>query len=548
MTVIVAAALFYEYAKAMPNTSTNNASTIYALSSAPGRAGVAVIRVSGPAVRQVLARMAAPEVFDRQAAFRRIRHPLTGETVDRAVVLYFAAPRSETGEDVAEFQVHGGRAVISAVLAALGSIEGCRLAEPGEFARRAFLNGKIDLAEVEGLADLVDAETEAQRRQALAQSSGALSKLYEGWRAQLLDAMALAEAAIDFSDEGDVSTAAMATAGSKAAQLRKAIAGHLADGRRGEILREGFRVAILGAPNAGKSSLLNALARRDAAIVSEEAGTTRDVIEVRLDLGGYPVVLSDTAGLREAAGAIEREGIRRSLKAAGQAQLVLWLSETGLDSLPNEISRETVFYVRTKADLESGATAPIQPASYFTRANADTSPPPRGGRPGGGEPVTVPSGITPTPRIISGRAATGSGAGETPGLSHKGGAGSGSLPGNGAGKDSPLTPTLSPRGEGAFSISAKTGEGIDALVQRIAGAAAARLGASDAPVITQARHRQALEIALASLEDFQIGDPADTELRAEDLRRAAHAIARITGRVDVEDVLGAIFGRFCIGK
>ncbi len=303
-----------------------DASTIFALSSGQGKAGVAVIRVSGPAARDALARMAPPDVLDRRAGLRRIVHPVTGTVLDHALVLYFARPRSETGEDVAEFQVHGGRAVVRAVLEALALVPGCRLAEPGEFARRAFANGKLDLVEIEALADLVDAETEAQRRLAL-RSGGALSTLYEGWRTQLIEVAALTEAAIDFADEGDVGTRSIVVARERARPLLSAIRAHLDDGHRGEILRDGFRVAILGAPNAGKSSLLNALARREAAIVSEEAGTTRDVIEVRLDLGGLPVIVSDTAGLREAGGAIEREGVRRSLKAAEDAQLVLWLTE-----------------------------------------------------------------------------------------------------------------------------------------------------------------------------------------------------------------------------
>ncbi|MEQ1671883.1 MAG: tRNA uridine-5-carboxymethylaminomethyl(34) synthesis GTPase MnmE, partial [Hyphomicrobium sp.] len=327
-----------------------DSSTIFALSSGAGKAGIAVIRVSGPAVRAVMGSMAAPAVLDRQAAFRRIVHPRSRALLDRAVVVFFASPRSETSEDVVEFQVHGGRAVVRAVLDALAHVPGCRMAEPGEFARRAFNNGKLDLAEVESLADLVDAETEAQRKLAL-QTGGMLSALYEGWRAKLIEVAGLVEAAIDFSDEGDVGTKAFEAARVRARPLREAIAKHLDDGHRGEMLREGFRVALLGPPNAGKSSLLNALARRDAAIVSEEAGTTRDVIEVRLDLDGYPVIVSDTAGIRETEGRIEQEGIRRSLAAARAADLNLWLSETGNESSPSEISRETLVMVRTKLDL-----------------------------------------------------------------------------------------------------------------------------------------------------------------------------------------------------
>jgi tRNA modification GTPase len=436
----------------------DSTSTIYALSSAPGRAGLAVIRVSGVRVTDVLERMVAPVPKPRVAAFRTIRHPKTGEALDRAVLLWFAAPNSETGEDVAEFQVHGSPAVIAATLAALGEVEGCRLAEPGEFARRGFENGKMDLAEVEGLADLIEAETEAQRKQALAQSSGTLSKLYEDWRTRLIEIAALTEAAIDFSDEADVSAASFGEARKRAGVLSAEIAAHLDDGHRGEIVREGFRVALLGAPNAGKSSLLNALARRDAAIVSAEAGTTRDVIEVRLDLAGLPVVVSDTAGIREAGSAVEQEGIRRSMAAAREADLVIWMSETGDSQLPDGISRETSLAIRSKADLARESTGKL------------------------------------------------------------------------------------------LAISAVTGEGLDRLVAEIAQRAAGVVGSGAEPALTRARYRQSLESARQAIAAFLEGDVDAIELRAEDVRRAAHAIGRITGRVDVEDVLDQVFSRFCIGK
>ena len=261
----------------------------------------------------------------RHAVLRTLRHPHSGHRLDQALVLYFKSPASETGEDLAELQTHGGRAVLAAVLDALAAISGCRLAEPGEFVRRAFTNGKLDLTQAEGLADLIDAETEGQRRQALAQASGALARLYEGWRAEIIAASALVEAAIDFSDEADVSERAVEQAEVKASSLLKQLSSHLADGHRGEILRDGFRIVLAGPPNVGKSSLLNALAKREAAIVSAEAGTTRDVIEVRLDLGGLPAVISDTAGIREATSSIEAEGIRRTLAQTRSADLVLWL-------------------------------------------------------------------------------------------------------------------------------------------------------------------------------------------------------------------------------
>ena len=440
--------------------------TIFALSSGHGRAGVAVVRLSGPAAGVALDRLAAPRPKPRVAAFRRVRHPGTGEVLDEALVLWFPGPRSETGEDMAELHVHGGRAVIAGVLAALGGIEGCRLAEPGEFARRAFTNGKIDLTAAEAIADLVEAETAAQRRQALRQAGGALAQLYDSWRADLVRAQALTEAAIDFSDEADVGARACDEARALVARLLPSIRQHLHDGRRGEIVREGFRVAIAGPPNVGKSSLLNALARREAAIVSDEAGTTRDIIEVTLDLGGVPVILSDTAGIREAEGKVEREGIRRAVARARDAELVLWLMNAAdpRPELPPDLvhGRAEMLWVLNKIDLVEG----------------------------------------------DGRRAA----------------------------------------PGWFRLSVLTGEGLPELARAIEARAVAAAGASETPVITQARHRQQIEATVAALETFLAGAPSELELRAEDLRRAATALGRITGRVDVEDVLAEIFGRFCIGK
>ncbi len=301
--------------------------TIFALSSGAGRTALAVVRVSGPAAGPALDRIAAPRPKPRFAAFRKLRHPNTGEEFDHALVLWFAGPNTETGEDMCELHLHGGRAVLTAAFAALSAIPGCRPAGPGEFARRAFENGKLDLTAAEGIIDLIDADTDAQRRQALRQASGELSQLYEGWRQELIGARALMESAIDFSDEADVSESAEKQALSEAARLAAEINDHLKDGRRGEIVREGFRIVLAGPPNVGKSSLMNALARRDVAIVSEEPGTTRDVLEVRLDLDGYMAIVADTAGLRDAAGAVEQEGIRRARNRAEEADLVLWIMD-----------------------------------------------------------------------------------------------------------------------------------------------------------------------------------------------------------------------------
>lgn len=309
--------------------------TIFALSTASGRAGIAVIRISGGEAGKVLSKLCRAKIHrPRVATLRTLRHPESGQILDRGLVLWFPAPASFTGEDMAELHVHGGRAVIDGVFDALASL-GLRLAEPGEFTKRAFENGKIDLTEAEGLADLINAETAAQRQQAMAQAGGALRKRYENWRSSLLRAMAFVEASLDFADEGDVAesafNAALPEVQSLAAELERA----LAQGHGGEIIRSGIQVAIIGAPNVGKSSLLNALAGRDAAIVFDEPGTTRDVIEVAIDLGGYPFVLRDTAGLREAESAVEREGMRRALASAAEADIVLLIddaSDSGVSS------------------------------------------------------------------------------------------------------------------------------------------------------------------------------------------------------------------------
>lgn len=346
--------------------------TIYALATAPGRAGVAVIRVSGPAARTSLERLiqdgntAVDQAADqgtglqpRRAMLRTLRHPDQGAVIDHALVLYFAGPASFTGEDVVEYHLHGGPAIIRSLLKALAECPGHRLAQPGEFTRRAFENGKMDLTGAEAIADLVNAETEMQQAQALAQMSGSLSTLYDGWRHELSRALAHLEADLDFPDE-DLPDGVAAQVFPVLERLRREIAGHLDDKRRGEILRDGVHIAVIGAPNAGKSSLVNALAQREVAIVSEHAGTTRDVIEVHLNLGGYPVILADTAGLRpdqlsgDAQGSIESEGIRRALDLAKRADLKILLFDGSLfpdmDAHTKALIDERAIVVMNKAD------------------------------------------------------------------------------------------------------------------------------------------------------------------------------------------------------
>ncbi len=437
--------------------------TIFALATPPGRSALAVIRVTGPRSTVVLQTMTGLVPSPRTAALRMLRHPLTHIPLDQALVLYFPAPASETGEDIAELQLHGGRAVIAAVLDALAQIPGCRMAEPGEFARRAFHNGKIDLTAAEGLADLIDAETEGQRSQALVQTSGALAKLYSGWRTQMIGAQALVEAAIDFSDEGDVGASAFLQAKEIVHSLEAAMIGHLGHANRGEILRSGFKVVLAGPPNVGKSSLLNALARRDVAIVSDEAGTTRDVIEARLDLAGIPVIVSDTAGVRTPTGAIEREGVRRTLERVGDADLVIWMIDAAKPGKPETDAaglKTARASLRVVNKIDVGSTSIVADAQ----------------------------------------------------------------------------------------ISVRTGVGIEELTKLITNRARAALGSVKDPAPTQERHRMLLAAALGHLATFLAAPVDQLELRAEDLRLAADALGRLTGRIDPEDVLAQIFGRFCIGK
>lgn len=325
--------------------------TIFALSSGRPPAAIAVVRVSGPQAGAALVALAGREAEPRQAKFATLRDPATGGAIDQALVMWFPGPNSETGEDTVEFQIHGGRAVIAATLAALGRVEGLRPAEAGEFTRRALANGRLDLTAVEGLADLIGADTEAQRRQAVRQLQGLLGRRADGWRGRIVAALASIEAELDFSDEGDVPPDVRERARTAAAGLAGEIRDLLADARRGERLRDGVTVAIAGPVNAGKSSLFNWLARRDAAIVSPHPGTTRDVLELQLDLGGYPVTVLDTAGVRLSDDPVEQEGVRRAQARAAEADLVLWVEDASAPrALTGDGPPERSWRVWNKAD------------------------------------------------------------------------------------------------------------------------------------------------------------------------------------------------------
>ncbi len=433
---------------------------VFALASGAGRAAVAVMRLSGTGAADVVRRLAGSLPAPREAALRRLRHPDTGETLDRALALWFPGPRSYTGEDCAELHLHGGPAVVAGVAEALVAA-GARPAEPGEFTRRAFVHGKLDLTAAEGIADLIAAETAAQRRQALRQAEGGLASLYGGWAERLTKLLASQEAFIEFETE-DLPPDLDAAVGRDAAALRAEMEAHLADGGRGERLREGLVVAILGAPNAGKSSLLNALVGRDAAIVSARAGTTRDVVEARLDLGGVPATLADTAGLREASDEIEAEGVRRALLRAEAADL-----------------RLLVFAADRPPDADTLAL--VAPGALVVANKAD---------------------LAPVPAAIGGAA--------------------------------------------PIPVSARTGQGVAALRDRLAAAAADLARPDTATPLTRSRHRAALLEAVARLAELEAAELP--ELRAECLRAAVSALGRITGRVGIEAVLDAVFGEFCIGK
>ena len=436
--------------------------TVFALATPPGRGAVAVFRLSGADCDRVLADLGTGCPPARKAVVRDLRHD--GRKLDQALVLRFKAPNSYTGEDCVELHLHGGRAVVEGVSDALAAL-GIRPAEPGEFTRRAFENGKLDLTQAEAVADLIDAETSEQTAQALGQLGGALAEVYTGFRRDLLTALALVEAEIDFPDE-DVPDALAQRAAPVLSVLKADLEVALADGQRGERIRDGYRIVLIGETNAGKSSLFNALVSREAAIVTPIAGTTRDVLDATLTLGGYAVTLSDTAGLRESDDPVEAEGVRRARARAQAADLRLWVVAPGdpVDGPALDLVRSGDLRVCTKADL--GRTDWPE---------------------GGAEVHSLV--VSPTDRT-----------------------------------------------------------GMDQLDRWLAERLANDLSGGDFPALTRARHRRRLQDVLAAVQAAQGRLSSAPELAGEDLRRAADALARITGEIGVEDVLGEVFASFCIGK
>ncbi|MGH6908206.1 MAG: tRNA uridine-5-carboxymethylaminomethyl(34) synthesis GTPase MnmE [Aestuariivirga sp.] len=438
--------------------------TIYAVSSGAGKAGIAVIRVSGGGAAEAITGMTGSLPGPRRAVLATIRNPGTGEVLDRGIVLWLPGPQSVTGEDVAEFHVHGSAAVISGVFAAFGRYGNMRPAEPGEFTRRAFANGRMDLVEAEGLADLLSARTPKQRQQAIYHLMGAASSIYEDWRLKLLGILARVEAAVDFADEEGVAETALANVRGDIALLAGEMAAALDSVDRAAAIRQGIKVVLAGLPNTGKSSLLNALARREAAIVSSRPGTTRDVIEVEVEIEGLAVVLTDTAGLREhSPDEIETIGIARTRRELDGADLVVWVSSP---------------------DVE-GSDMPW-------------------------------SGVEPALRVLNKMDLIEAGSGLF--------------------------------NMGAIAISAQSGAGVPEMLAELGRLVRAKYGQAEHGAIVRDRQKHAVAESIRYLNESMSHDASQLELAAEDLRKAAHSLARITGRIDVEDLLSAIFSEFCIGK
>ena len=443
--------------------------TIYALSTVYGKSGVAVIRISGTNALEAVKYMTDLSVADlkpRYAYFVSLHHSLTRQTIDKCLLLYFKAPNSFTGEDIVELQVHGSKAVIKASMDSLSQLKDFRLAEAGEFSKRAFYNQKMDLTEAEGLADLIDAETSEQQKYAIRQMEGGLKNLYNDWRETLLKILAHLEAYIDFPDE-DIPHSVVDTMMNDVFKLRNSIMEHLQGDNIGERLREGFRVVIVGPPNAGKSSLLNAIANREAVIVSDIAGTTRDAIDIHLDLGGYPVIFTDTAGLREAEEEIEQKGIALAYRKIQDADLLICLFDAEKDSVQlfdniKKTFKNSILTIANKADkLSPDKIAELSAA-------------------------------------------------------------------------------------GCLVISAKHKDGVKKLLDNIKQQISERFTSNSNLLITRQRYRDALKLCLENLQMFSFDK--EIELTAEDIRLAARELGKITGRIEVDEILDKIFGSFCIGK
>ncbi len=436
----------------------NNSETIFAVSSGSGMAGIAVIRMSGVKAGSVLASVAGSLPLPRRASIRQLRHPQSHEAIDQGLVLWMPGPLSATGEDVAEFHVHGSAAAIEAMFEVFRSVDGVRLAEPGEFTRRAFVNDRMDLVEAEGLADLLQARTEVQRRMAVHHMLGHASSQYEVWRTEMISLLARLEAAIDFVEEDGVAAEALADIRPKTLDLVARLSRAAAEADRAGALRSGVKVVFVGAPNVGKSTLLNLVAAREAAIVSSRPGTTRDVIEVPIVLGGIPVILTDTAGLRAGADdEIEVIGMQRARSEAAAADLVVWVTS-----------------VDVAGEIENA--------------------------------------VVPALRVLN----------------------KSDLPGGSQGID--------------LKVSAKTGEGIAELIAELEKLVRERFSGMEQASVIRTRHRDAVEESIRLLNESLLHDAGHIELAAECLRRACFSLGRVTGRVDVEDLLGKIFSEFCIGK
>ena len=464
-----------------------NMDTIYALSTTYGKSGVAVVRISGENVKQVISQMTSLDVVNiipRHAYFTNLCGIVSRETLDKSLLIYFEAPHSFTGEDVVELHIHGSRAVISSVLKNLSQLENFRLAEPGEFSKRAFYNNKMDLTEAEGLADLIDAETSEQRKFALRQMEGSLKNVYEAWRKDIISILAHLEAYIDFPDE-EIPESIKNNILNSVFKLKDEINKHLSKDNIGERLREGFRIVIAGPPNVGKSSLLNALAKRDAAIVSETAGTTRDAIDVHLDIKGYPVIITDTAGLHETGEEIEKKGIKIAQQKMEDADLIIALFDASKDSVHPLENMKKSFKNKT---LFIGNKTDKLKESHPKKVNFISANPPSS--------------------VI-------------------------------ARKASSLT-------RQSIFISAKTGAGTDELLETIYNHIKDKFSASSGLLITRSRYREALQKVAQSLSSFDLNK--EIELSAEDVRLAARELGRITGRIEVNDILDKIFSDFCIGK